>query len=255
MRKHLIKLGRPWSVVLITIVSIILSLLITCSISILAQSKVDLITIVASITAPALIAPAISWYFMGLLFQVHHLEEEQRKLATFDHLTGLMSRRAFLENSTTLISQCSRNSLDLTVAIIDIDNFKTINDRYGHAGGDEVLKSFSRLLSSITRTNDLIARLEDGGLVGRLGGEEFGITMFGIGLEQAVNALERIRGAIAEDSVTYGPEKINYTVSIGVSNLRLNSDKNLHDIIKRADVALYHAKSNGKNRIEINDSL
>lgn len=252
MRQLLSKIGQKWSVVIITVVSITLSLLITFSISLLANETLDQVTIIAATVAPAIIAPTVSWYFMVLLFRIHHLEEEQRKFATFDYLTGLMSRRAFFDNSTSLIHQCTKDSLELVVAIMDIDNFKQINDRYGHAGGDAVLKSFSALLSSITRPSDLVGRLEDHDLIGRLGGEEFAITMIGIQPESAVKVLERIRSAIAQDNVMYGGEKITYTVSMGVSKLNLSADKCIDDIINRADKALYHAKFNGKNRIEIN---
>lgn len=252
MRQLLSKIGQKWSVVIITVVSVTLSLLITYTISLLANKTLDQVTIIAATVAPAIIAPTVSWYLMVLLFRIHYLEEEQRKFATFDYLTGLMSRRAFFDNSTSLIHQCTQESLDLVVAIMDIDNFKQINDRYGHAGGDAVLKSLSTLLNSITRPSDLVGRLEDHDLIGRLGGEEFAITMFGIQPESAVKVLERIRSAIAQDHVIYGGEKIHYTVSMGVSKLHLNVDKSIDDIINRADKALYHAKFNGKNRIEIN---
>lgn len=254
MRAFLSKMSRSGLVSMITAISIILSLLITYTISIITKTPLDRASVIAATVAPALIAPITSWYLLGLLFKIHHLEEQQRKYATYDHLTGLMSRRAFFEGSTDLILQCTKNSLELIVAIIDIDDFKHINDRYGHAGGDVVLKSFSNLLESITRSSDIIGRLEETGLIGRIGGEEFGISLFGVSPENAVKALERIRQAIEQETVRYGTNTIHYTVSIGASKLQANHDKNIDDIINRADKALYQAKYSGKNRVESNFS-
>ncbi|MCP3672628.1 MAG: GGDEF domain-containing protein [Gammaproteobacteria bacterium] len=240
MRNHIVKIGRFSSTVLITVLSVILSVLITSIIDFSINAKISNISILISIIAPALIAPTITWYMVGLVIEIHHSEQEQRRLATYDFQTGLMSHRSFMDNSHILLMQCKRIKEKFNLAIIDIDNFKAINDTYGHGGGDEVLKSLSVNLRKALRESDT---------VGRIGGDEFAITFFGTGGDQSIHVLENIRIAIERTVVKYAGKYLKYTVSIGVSGINENSSLELDDILKHSDMALYEAKSSGKNCI------
>ncbi len=234
------KVGRLRAVFLITLVSIIASVLIT---TIMLKSfglGLSLITIAISITAPLLIAPTISWFIISLLLRVHELEKEQRELASKDMLTGLMSRRAFIESCESLVKLSKRNKQSLILAYIDLDNFKQINDTYGHTGGNDVLISFSDVLRKRLRKSDLS---------GRIGGEEFAIAMSNTGLKQSITVLESIRDSIKKDRVVSSGNTIKYTLSIGVTILDNANNVDLDKLIIQADTALYSAKHSGKDCI------
>ena len=244
MRSMIISIGQIGSIVFITIASILLSLIVTSTLSLFINSDISTFTIFTTIITPAIVTPMVSWYIIDLIIKLHHLEKEQRRLAAFDYLTETLTRRLFIENSKNLLKQCKRSDTELTIAIIDIDNFKSINDTYGHAAGDEVLKSFSKVMHNILRTNDMI---------GRIGGEEFAVSMFGVNADIALIALERLRTATESDKVHYMGQTINYTISIGVSEYDKNLSSEIDSILKYADNALYKAKISGKNRTEKND--
>ena len=122
------KISRIKIIVLIILVSIIASILITIFIMEIFASGIDAVTLSISIIAPTIIAPSVTWYIVGLTIQNHQLEKEQRTLATYDMLTGLLMRRVFLANFEALYHLAERNRALLSIAYIDIDNFKNIND-------------------------------------------------------------------------------------------------------------------------------
>jgi len=164
--------------------------------------------------------------------------DQAELLARVDTLTGLLNRRAFFERVTGLWNTASRRNRPLAVAMLDIDHFKSINDRFGHAAGDEVLKTVAGLLTSTCRTSDVIARW---------GGEEFLLLLPETTLEQGFMLAERLRVAIEScnmESVGAGQQT---TVSIGVAELR--GQPNLETLINEADQWLYRAKSAGRNQV------
>lgn len=238
MQKIALKLGHYKIVALITVASITTSVLISYLLMRFFSGSLDLTTMLVSIITPLIVAPIASWYVVGLLFKLHELEQVQRNLATYDTLTGLMSRRVFLENSEILLKIMVRNKQRMTLAFIDIDNFKMINDLYGHAGGDEVLKSFATILLNSLRESDL---------VGRIGGEEFSIILPNTSLENSIQVLESIRVLSENNSVEYSNKTIQYTISIGVVLFHETNQVNLDMLIRQSDIALYSAKKSGKN--------
>jgi len=240
MHESIIKYGRLITTVVATTISIIASILITLIIVNVAGEEINLINMVGSIIAPAVIAPPIVWYIVGLLLKVHQLEKIQRELATYDELTGLMARRAFMANGNNLHNLITRNNSSLSLGYLDIDNFKQINDRYGHEGGDEVLKSFSVCINKSLRKSDL---------VGRIGGEEFAILMPNIGLKDALDVLNKIRLNLKTLAIDFDNNTIQYTVSIGVSVYGTNNPVDFKSLIKQSDNALYKAKRLGKDRV------
>lgn len=151
-----------------------------------------------------------------------------------DPLTGLSNRRAFTRTFDTL-----KDSEILSVAMVDIDHFKSINDRYGHAAGDCALQTFAEVARRAVRKDDLVARL---------GGEEFAILFRGIRSDQASQICERLRLEIADAITFYGATPIRYTVSIGVTDV---TSPDIDHALNKADAALYDAKREGRDRLKL----
>jgi len=156
-------------------------------------------------------------------------------LATKDQLTGLYNRLFIEKKSKELIHRCERFSENLALSMVDIDHFKSVNDKYGHDVGDEVLISFARILSDNSRKVDI---------VGRWGGEEF-MILFQTNSTDAVTFAEKLRRIIMEKD--HGKAG-KITASIGLT--QYISGDSLETMTKRADQALYMAKKNGRNRVE-----
>ncbi len=164
------------------------------------------------------------------------------KAANFDSLTGALSRGAFLERAEICMVELSRNSREVALLMIDVDHFKRINDRFGHAGGDKVLTEFYHLVSSVLRDTDLF---------GRTGGEEFAVLLPRADPDEATGMAERIRQAVegAEIAMPSG-EQMRMTVSIGVA-ARAAREDDVDDLLLHADRALYQAKTAGRNMVRI----
>jgi len=166
---------------------------------------------------------------------------ELKHLATTDQLTRLANRAHFIDGAEAELRRADRFNRDVTVLMVDLDHFKRINDRYGHAAGDEALRVFARVLRQETRTVDLL---------GRLGGEEFAILLPETGMESALQVAERLRAAIEQASFVFHHSKpISFTISIGVALLQLGDSLDI--LLARADDALYRAKHSGRNRVEM----
>jgi diguanylate cyclase (GGDEF)-like protein len=170
-----------------------------------------------------------------------NLEERLQDLSEKDALTGAYNSRHFMHIFNQEFSIARRYKNKLSVCLIDIDNFKDINEKYGHDGGNVVLKRFVLFCEDILRDSDLFARY---------GGEEFICMLSNTPSLGAAIIAERIRANIEEMTVTFAKQTIQFTVSIGIS-LVLDTDTNSSAVLGRADAALYQAKKNGRNRIEI----
>ncbi|MFA5960385.1 MAG: diguanylate cyclase [Tatlockia sp.] len=162
------------------------------------------------------------------------------ELTRRDPLTNVANRRYFFERGLDEFERAKRYAHPLCIASLDIDYFKKINDRYGHAAGDEVLVSLCALCQKMLRKTELFARI---------GGEEFAILMPSTELKGAFQLAERIRANVAEHTVSYEEKPIRCTISIGVAQLR-EADSSIDDCLKRADLAMYLAKGKGRNRVE-----
>ncbi|XKH01117.1 diguanylate cyclase [Marinobacter nauticus] len=170
--------------------------------------------------------------------ELKQAEAELRTVANTDQLTGLDNRRAIIEKAESLLANAHRHKHPLSLMMIDCDHFKQVNDSYGHAGGDEVLRSLAQLMRQTCRTGDL---------VGRLGGEEFVAILPFAEVDGAVAQAERLRQAAQDTQVMCSEGSINFTISIGVATLQPGMDFN--DLLKEADEALYQAKENGRNQV------
>lgn len=169
-----------------------------------------------------------------LLREKEHAEHD----ATHDALTGLGNRRQFEESFSTELNRIRRHGGRLCVAMADIDHFKRINDRYGHATGDEVLARFGELLRKQVRPTDVVARL---------GGEEFAILMPHTSISDAVATAERIRRLLAKRSVASPARTV--TASFGVAELE--DAEGRESLLLRVDQAMYQAKRCGRNKVVV----
>ncbi len=172
------------------------------------------------------------------------LEAALKEMAATDPLTGLYNRREYDMLFQHEMERANRLNTPLSVGIIDLDHFKQVNDTYGHAAGDEVLKRAARLFRENLRTMDV---------VGRWGGEEFIIMLPEIAIDQAQMTCNRLLTALAATDIDVGSTSIKITATIGITQL-LPGDK-MDEIISRADEALYKGKEAGRNRVEINSVL
>lgn len=168
------------------------------------------------------------------------LEDQLEHLASTDSLTEIGNRRYFMTQAEQEISRSRRFKRDLSVMMLDIDHFKPINDRYGHAVGDAVLQGVVRRASESLRLTDQIARL---------GGEEFAVLLPETDLKSAIKGAKRLREHLADNPIVVGGKAIHCTVSIGVAELK-DEDKTIDDLMRRADEAMYRAKEAGRNRVE-----
>ena len=170
-----------------------------------------------------------------------HACNELQHLALTDPLTGLSNRRAFFDNLDREIGRHRRFNGDLSLAVLDIDHFKAINDTFGHDAGDQVLCCFARILLAEFRVFDTI---------GRIGGEEFALLFPQTTLHEATLACDRILDAIKETIIPTDAGEIMVTFSAGLTELKA-SDTSGRELLKRADAFLYNAKKNGRSRLSI----
>ena len=176
---------------------------------------------------------------LGGALRMATLVEESRWMATTDALTGLLNRRAFLESTGRELARTKRYGDQLSVILLDVDHFKLINDRRGHAAGDMVLSAVGKLLNGALRNCDIVARW---------GGEEFVLVLPSSTLEGAVQVAERLRETLANAVIKDGNgDVVPVTASFGVASYR--ADETLEQVIDRADRAMYLAKSGGRNRV------
>ncbi len=176
-----------------------------------------------------------------LLMCSDNLKRQLETAASTDYLTGLPNRRTFAKHGKTSFQVAEEEGIGFAVAILDIDNFKQINDTYGHAVGDQVL---------VYVANQLQEQTSALGIVARIGGEEFAVLANGSDHEEAIEAIERMRVKVEQAEFNIGTGGIFVTVSAGIAVYRAG-DGAFDDLLRRADKALYSAKKNGRNRVEI----
>jgi diguanylate cyclase (GGDEF)-like protein len=187
-------------------------------------------------------------YAVGTVFVIFMLVSERtvtahKKAASMDPLTGILNRRGFAEASARVIEREANAGRPVTVLIFDIDHFKSINDRFGHPAGDEILKLFAALVVNSLRISDLS---------GRIGGEEFA-ALLPCSLEEGVLAAERVREAFERSGIMAETGPVDTTVSIGVAAGPAGIE--LDVLLAAADTALYQAKRGGRNRVEVAEEL
>lgn len=182
----------------------------------------------------------LGFFVMGayLLSRLSGMLSRERDLARTDFLTGIFNSKAFFEMGQLEISRCRRNKKPITIAFLDCDDFKEINDRFGHARGDEILQQIATILKKGLRTTDILARL---------GGDEFGIVLPEASAQDANVIFVRLRNALERISPSDG---IRVTISAGIATF-LTPPQSVNDLISRADELMYAVKKHGKNRVNI----
>lgn len=182
------------------------------------------------------------------LFVIAHTDITERKLAEekvehlslHDPLTGLANRRQFNEFLREEMGRCIRNQLPISLVMIDVDNFKTYNDQFGHLAGDKCLVKISQVLSSFTRRPNHLAA--------RLGGDEFAVILGGIGNAYAQTVADALREKIHDLHLVFGRKNL-VSMSAGIVSVALLSEQSEESLLHEADKALYCAKSAGRNRV------
>jgi len=178
-----------------------------------------------------------SFAVVGLLIaQLHGAVDRERALSRTDPLTDLLNRRAFYEEAARMLALCRRMERPVTLAYVDLDHFKAVNDSLGHQAGDEVLRAVSGELRAVLRPSDLSARL---------GGDEFVVLYPGLGPAEAQAALERLREAVAA-RLAAGAWRVTASVG-GVSCAHAPADA--ATLIEAADARMYAAKSAGRDQV------
>ena len=167
--------------------------------------------------------------------------EEKERVALTDSLTGLPNRRALEESLNRSLAYSRRYGTPLSFLMLDIDRFKAVNDTYGHAAGDKVLKAVAETF----RKSDV---------VGRWGGEEFAVVLENTDAGGAQLVADRIREQIAGKKVSINGDTVTVTVSIGISTRAPDTSLDAPAIVKQADMALYRAKVGGRNKVEAFDA-
>jgi diguanylate cyclase (GGDEF)-like protein len=183
----------------------------------------------------------ISSAFILLAMAKERAELRHRTAAMVDPLTGIANRRSFMQDAALMAKQHIADPRPTAVLLIDLDHFKSINDRFGHALGDRVLEIFTDAARKSTRGSDLI---------GRLGGEEFAAMLIDTNRDKAVEVAERIRESFAQMAQEVDGRAVCATVSIGLVHTEAPA-LDLPELLAQADQALYCAKERGRNRVEV----
>jgi diguanylate cyclase (GGDEF)-like protein len=179
--------------------------------------------------------------FILLAMAKERTEHRHKTASLIDPLTGIANRRAFLQDAEAQLKRQATEPRPIAVLLLDLDNFKTINDRFGHAIGDRVLQMFAEVGSGCMRRYDIF---------GRLGGEEFAAMLVDASRDRALAVAEQIRSSFVEATATVDGKPVTATVSIGIV-ISYDAVLDLSALLAQADHALYRAKDNGRNRIEI----
>lgn len=243
MKQIIQKFGKLGSVIFFTVIVLLVAIALDVLIAKILQHDLKQSKYLVRVLLITLaIVPVCSWAFADAVLKQVKLEENITKLETYDELTGLYNRKFFYNACEKSHNYSIRNKQDYCILAIDMDDFKKINERYGLAGGDQVLFIFGLLSQEAVRDSDIVARL---------GGEEFAFFLPNTNIEQAEVLASRIMDKIQRKAVILGNEYIKYTVSIGISINHHNKDLPLTKAFKMADEALHVAIEKGGNCIEV----
>lgn len=194
-----------------------------------------IIFFISAIRATSVLSLVLHQNFL-MTRQLEISREEAEVLARIDELTGLSNRRAFYEYGKMLTNNSQRNKDELAMILMDVDNFKTVNDSFGHAAGDAALKQIGQILLQRLRKSDVFARI---------GGEEFGVLLAVTSLNEAARLAEDLRQVIEETPVTFENKSFTLTASFGVSSGAYDIDT----LVRQADIAMYQSKAAGRNTV------
>ena len=236
LRRH----GVPLATAFLTIASVLVSVLVTVVVTVVTGGgEVGPTGLAIAVTVPLIVAPLFTYQILRLAARLDQAEIQLQVLATTDPLTGALNRRHFVALAEKEFARAKRYNGVFSLIIFDVDDFKHVNDTYGHPAGDQVLIALTNICHAESRTSDVFARY---------GGEEFVFLLPEAGHEHAVNFGERLRNILSAARIKYSAHEIRLTVSMGIATYRTGVIS-LDNLLTEADDALYRAKREGKNRV------
>lgn len=233
--------GTAVSTAVVTLCSMLFSLGLAIVLDLLLKRPVSGGDMLIAMIIPAIVAPVMTSSFILLSHELDAAEERMRVLAAEDDLTKVFNRRHFFQLAEIEWERSRRHGRPLCLLILDVDNFKAINDRFGHGAGDELLRSIAQQCRTCLRKTDIL---------GRYGGDEFVILLCETDAGGATEIAERIRRAIEAAALEIAGNRISVSVSVGVAGLG-PKPTSVEGLLAGADGALYAAKKRGRNRVEI----
>lgn len=245
MRQFIRKIGLTKSILLFSFLAVCLALVSTLVITtVIKRWGIPLnlpVGLVISVIITLIITPLMSFYMVRLFLKVDRLEEEMRVLACYDSLTGLYNKREFLERADYFHKIASREKLPYSLIIADLDNFKKVNDHFGHLTGDQTLETLGLAIQESLRESDLACRF---------GGDEFLFFLPNTNSEQATHFTDRLR-LILEEAIECSSLEIELTASMGIASYPEFQTESIEEFIAAADIAMYNAKNSGGNQSKI----
>ena len=243
-RRHFLRpLLRTHGAVMVTVATSLLAVVmsVVCGLVVapLFVGPVSSGSVAMTVVIPALVAPPIIYLAMSLLCELDKAEQHLQRISVTDELTRVFNRRYLLHVIGVAFARSRRYGEELSILMMDIDHFKAVNDVHGHHAGDQVLVEVAQRIRGRLRNIDVVARY---------GGEEFVAVLPSTAIEGALTLAERVRHAIADESLPTERQVIPVTISIGVASLR-DEDEDVDALLRRADRALYRAKLEGRNRV------
>ncbi len=238
LRKFIRRYGLIITTITFTLIIILLSITVTHTILYIMGNRLDSVSLITSILVPTIITPIFSVLILGLIQQLDQAELRLATLSNTDDLTQTYNRRYFMQYSEKELEQVKDSGGVFSIAILDVDNFKEINDSYGHLIGDRVLLELAQLFRKNIRKTEIVARF---------GGDEFIFFFPGQDRQQVIPCVERIYGLLDKKPIIVDNLRIRPVFSMGVATYNTDVNK-LDDMLKQADRALYQAKKLGGNQ-------
>ena len=240
MRRLIRRYGTVGITLAVTLISVAGAIGLAAVLDVILKGRIQRYDLPIAGAIAALLTPLITIHFIRLGHQLDRAEEDMRRLASLDSLTHAYTRGHFVELAEKEVVRARRYGHPLSLLLLDIDHFKSVNDRYGHSAGDRVLRAAVDLFQGQIRRSDLL---------GRYGGEEFLVLLPETDVAGADVVAERIRAALRKAPVNVGNLAVEMTVSIGLTELRPEM-QDVDALLAHADAALYRAKDAGRDRIE-----
>lgn len=232
------RLGLIRLIIVLTLTTIIVSLAVTTLLNVWLNGEITLAGAVIGTIVPLVITPTIGFFFFRVLFELDEARAQLELLSVTDDLTKVYNRRYFIGRTHYELARARRYGHMFSMLLIDLDDFKQINDEFGHPAGDQLLKMVADVFLQESREVDVLARL---------GGDEFGFLIPGLAQDQAVAFADRLREKLARSHMNYRGKRLSTTASVGV----ISWGKEITDLdalIFLMDKALYAAKTGGKNK-------
>ncbi len=233
-KKHII-----WQTIIMSSIACLLSVYLSFFIRQLFDVPIEMMDVILSFVIPLIISPIITYIILEQSHELYCSKKQIEELVNKDALTQIYNKRYF----ETFAKEIFLSGGSCSIILIDIDDFKNINDQYGHPAGDLVMKETAAIIKSQLRETDIVARI---------GGDEFAIICLDAESEYGREIAERIREKVEKTVFSYLSQKIYLTISVGCVSNEYNK-ATLNEIIQNADNALYASKENGKNKVTFID--